>query len=60
MTVDKEFVEMMYHGHPKGWIAIFDNAHMSACEGRSASPFRDLPPIPRLVSWKATAYRSGS
>ncbi len=36
MTVDEEFVEMMYNGYPKGWIAIFDNAYKSACEGRSA------------------------
>jgi hypothetical protein len=36
MTVDEEFVEMMYNGYPKGWTAIFDNAYKSACEGRSA------------------------
>ncbi len=36
MTVDEEFVEMMYNRYPKGWIAIFDNAYKSACEGCSA------------------------
>ena len=36
MTVDEEFVEMMDNGYSKGWIAIFDNACNSACEGRSA------------------------
>ena len=36
MTVDDEFVEVMYSGYPKGLIAIFDNAYKSACEGRSA------------------------
>ncbi len=36
MAVDEEFVEMMYNDYPKGWIAIFDNAGKSACEGRSA------------------------
>ena len=36
MTVDEEFVGMMYIGYPKGWVAIFSNAYKSACEGRSA------------------------
>jgi len=36
MTVDEEFVEMMCDGYSKDWVAIFDNACKSACEGRSA------------------------